>query len=150
MTKAEIAAAFMVKMENADLEGLRELTDAEYRHLDAFMPPLDREAMWDFVKALREAFPYWESNLEILGEIGEDTLKAMFAPTAIHAGTFRFPGITPVKPTGITLALPRSLIFFRFKGDKIAETRVEHPTFGGMAGVLRYLGVDLGETEGEP
>ena len=149
MTKAEIAAEFMTNMENADLEGLRNLTDADYRHLDAFMPPLDREALLGFVKALREAFPSWESNLEIIGEIDSDTIKAMFAPTAIHAGTFRFPGITPVKPTGITLALPRSLIYFRFKGDKLAETRVEHPTYGGMAGVLRYLGVDLGDIEEE-
>jgi hypothetical protein len=131
MTNAEIILESIRRFESGEHVAMSELFSADFTAFVPGVEPLQKPAFLTLCAALIEA--------------KGDTVKILLAPMGTHTGTLHFPGITPVKPTGVSIALPHHLFEYTIVKGLIIKTVVEDASSGGLYGLLQQLGVSLSE-----
>ncbi len=94
---------------------------------------------------LKRAFPDFSFGLKIVKEVSRNVIKATMEPVGTHTGEFSLPGLTPVAPTGIVVALPRQVLLFTLENEKINRLELEIASGGGLEDLLAHLGVEVSE-----
>lgn len=144
MTNEEIILESVRKFESGNIAGLSELFDDTFIAIVPGIEPLNKSGLIGMCSVLKEAFPDFTLDAEVVATFG-DIVKVLFNPTGTHSGVLRYPGITPVQPTGVSVALPRHLFHYTVKDNRIVKAEVEDTSSGGLFGLLRHLGVSISE-----
>jgi hypothetical protein len=145
MTNAEIILENLRRFESGDITGCSELFDDDFMASIPGIEPLNKARLFALSAIILDAFPDFTFNANVIETQG-DTVKALLIPTGTHTGTLRYPGITPLPPTGITIALPKHLGTYSLRNEKIVKAVLEDTSNGGFFGLLRSLGFNISET----
>jgi predicted ester cyclase len=147
MTNAEIILECLRRFEAGDVTGCGEFFDDE---LVASIPgtdPLNKAQLLALSAVIIEAFPDFTYSAKVIETQG-DTVKMLLTPTGTQSGILRYPGITPLPPTGISIALPKHLCTYTVRNGKIVKVVMEDTSDGGLYGLLQTLGISLSEDGG--
>jgi hypothetical protein len=145
MTNAEIILENIRRFETGDLIGCGELFDDEFVGSIPGIEPVNKARLLTISAMILEAFPDFTFNAKAL-DTQEDSVKVLLEPTGTHTGILRYPGITPLPPTGISFALPRHLCTYTVNSGKIVNAVIEDASSGGFFGLLQSLGISISET----
>jgi hypothetical protein len=148
MTNAEIILENLRRFETGDISGCGVLFDEEFQASIPGVEPLNKARLLALSATILEAFPDFSFNAKVI-ESKEETVKTLLIPTGTHTGTLRYPGITPLSPTGISIALPKTVCTYELNNGKIVKAVMEDTSDGGFFGLLQSLGFSISETEGK-
>jgi steroid delta-isomerase-like uncharacterized protein len=111
-------------------QALIELTTPDFTYCLGGLPPLDRGAMAEFVRATRVAFPDWRVNIDDVVASG-DRVAVRWSGLVTHEGAFH-----GIPPTGRRIAVTGINIYAVEAGLVKAEWEETD-----SLGILRQLGV---------
>ncbi len=144
MTNREIIQTMIQALESEDPTSAGKYLTDDFYWRGNIPKALDKTNFLLLMTALKTGFPDYTLGVSICREKGE-VIHATMDPVGTHQGVFTLPGLVPVKPTGITVALPRQSLQLTLQGSKIAEIKLEHASGGGIQGLLESIGVDISD-----
>jgi hypothetical protein len=93
------------------------------------------------LEALYAGFPDWHYDHEP-PEVDGDTIEVKWRQGGTHTGTFDFPGLPPILPTGRTVEMPQQSFFYQVQDELITQIRPQAIAGGAPGGILKQLGID--------
>lgn len=147
MTNAEIILENIRRFESGDITGCGEFFDDGCMTSIPGIEPVNKTRLLEISAMIIEAIPDFSYNAKIIETQG-DVVKVLLVPTGTHTGTLRYPGITPLPPTGISFALPKHLCTYTVFGGKITNVVMEDTSNGGLFGILQALGIGTPDSLG--
>jgi predicted ester cyclase len=111
--------------------------------LNGPMPnPASKKEWLDLHKKLSKGIPDFSFNLKKLNESG-NTVNASVQVGGTHTNEIPsiMPGVESIPPTNKKVLNAEENVTITFKGDKISSMTVERVPNGGVAGLLKQLGV---------
>jgi SnoaL-like polyketide cyclase len=112
-------------------------------HFSAAVPKAINKQEWFSIhKALGHAFPDFSFNL-VVAEEGHGTVTGTFTLSGTHKGTLDLllQGIR-LAATGKVIKLPQEKFVAHFHDGKLSSLEVEAVADGGLAGILKQLGLE--------
>lgn len=145
MTPREICLAAIQAMESDDPSSAAPWLTDDFLWIGTVPKSLDKKQFLSLMIAVKRGLPDYTLNVKLPEQVSDTVLRGTMDPVGTNTGIFSIHGITPIAPTGISVALPRHCIEFTLSGEKIARIKIEHPSGGGVGGLLEHLGVELNE-----
>ncbi len=142
MSKFEIIRKAYQALEEGEFAAADQYFTDDFTYWGTVEKPYNKRKYFELMTSLKQGFPDYSLNLRFLAAEG-DMVKTIFDAVGTHTGVFQIPGITPIQPTGKVVALPRHMMTFTLKGEKIREARIEDVSGGGLRGLLEFLDVSL-------
>jgi predicted ester cyclase len=107
--------------------------------------PIDAQGFIGLMQALGAAMPDWTYQARDFRAEGPDRVACTVTVGGTHTGTLSLPplGVSDLAPTGIAARNPDETVHLTVRGDQIANVHTDVPPDGGVAGILRQLGVDV-------
>lgn len=141
MNKIEMTQALVAALESAHPERVADYLSNDFKMNGMLPDPMTADDLLTLATAVGKAFPGWSYNLKSAHETGPKEVSATVQFIGTHTGEFSLPGLSPVEPTGIEVALPREKVNLIFENDKINRINLEAASGGGLVGLLEELGV---------
>lgn len=110
----------------------------------AFVTPartLDKPRFLAMLRALYAGFPDWHYDHDEPEHRGE-WIAVKWRQGGTHTGTFAWPGLEPVPPTGRVVTIPEHFFFYRVRDGLLVEIRPEPVPGGAPWGILEQIGAD--------
>ena len=142
MDKVEIAKNAMAEIEKGAIAASTYTDDMTFS--GPVPQPLNREQYLGLMHALVGAAPDWNFHARDFRVEG-DTVHINIGITGTQTRTLSglMPGMPSVPPTGKQFSLPGEHLDITVRGDKISRIVAQVPPGGGVAGLLKQLGVPL-------
>jgi hypothetical protein len=145
MTNAEIVQAAFRALESENAQNMASCLADDFMWHGNLPHDLSKANFLNLAITLKRAFPDFSFGLKIVKEVSPSVIKATMEPVGTHTGEFILPGLTPIAPTGTVVALPRQVLLFTLKGEKIVRLEIEVASGGGLEDLLAHLGVEVSE-----
>lgn len=142
MSKADLVRQGMRAWEANDAATVRSLLTEDFVFEGGGAPPMNKEEFLAFMHAMLTGLPDFTFNETAIEERGERA-EARYHVTGTHTGQLVLPGMPPIPATGKRVQLPEDRAEYEFVGEQTAKITLESPPDGGMAGLLKQLGVQL-------
>ena len=110
----------------------------------AFVTPertLSRTQFLEMLRAIYNGFPDWSYEHDP-PEVRGDAIAIRWRQGGTHQGTFAWPGIPPVSPTGRSVTIPPHFFFYKIRENLIVEIRPEPVEGGAPWGILQQIGIN--------
>ncbi|RJP77620.1 MAG: hypothetical protein C4524_07815 [Candidatus Zixiibacteriota bacterium] len=140
--KSDLVKAFIAALESDDPHRAGEYLSDDFTFQGPIPGPLNKAEFLDYFSALKKGLPDFAFNLDTIRE-EEGILFGVLHRTGTHTGELALPGIVPILPTGMSVALPNEPIHFHFCGNQICELEIDHASGGGLEGILEQLGAEM-------
>jgi hypothetical protein len=105
LTNCELVQAAMMALESDDPRRAADYLSEDFGWVGTFPHPLDKQRFIQMIMAIKKAFPNYTFNINRCEEIQKGVCRATMEPLATHLGVLALPGISPIRPTGISVAL---------------------------------------------
>ena len=145
MTHTQIVQAAFQALESDDALNMAPYLADDFAWHGNLPHDLSKGDFLNLAATAKRAFPDLTFGLKIVKELSRDVIKTTMEPVGTHTGVLLLPGITPVEPTGIVIALPRQVLLFTLRDDKISRLELEVASGGGLEDLLAHLGVEVSE-----
>lgn len=145
----DIVTTFMDRMENLDFDAAGGYLADDFTCSGITPKPLNKDQFAQLMKGLAEGMPnlsfHCSDMHEIEERLGTSVEQATIRITGQHTEHFILQplGLPPIPQTGASVALPSEHWNFTVKGEKIVRVAIEHMPDGGIAGLLKQLGVSI-------
>lgn len=139
MRAGEIFAQYTAALERGDLEAVAALLHEDFRLEGVDIDGVGKSEFIAAMKAQLDAFPDYSENPTDVEEIGDDVVQFVAHVTGTQRGTFHFPGLPPIPPTGRTVRLPREPAWVHVLDDRMLVYHVAPVPGGGIKGILAQL-----------
>lgn len=136
----ESLASYIVGLKAHDVDGIAATLSDDL----AFVTPsrtLDKPQFLAMLRALYGGFPDWHYDHDP-PEWRGDAIAVRWRQGGTHTGTFAWPGLDPVPPTGRRVTIPEHFFFYRVRNGLLTEIRPEPVPGGAPRGILEQIGVD--------
>jgi hypothetical protein len=143
MSNSEIVKAAYAALEAGDIQTYADFFSDDFLWVGSFPKPLNKKNSLTLIAALRGGLPDLLLNLYVVAEVGENTVRGTIAPTATHTAPLVLPGVTPLPPTGRSIAATRQLIEFTLVNGKITRIEDGEAEGGELLKILESLGLEL-------
>ncbi len=134
-----VVARYVAGLEARDVDAIA-LTVAQDLAFVGATRKLSRPEFLAMLRALYAGFPDWRYEHDPPRADG-DRVTIRWRQGGTHTGTFAFPGLEPVPPTGRAVRIPAQDFFYRVRGDAIVEIRPDPVPGGAPRGILEQIGV---------
>jgi predicted ester cyclase len=138
-TIPSVMASYIAGLRSHDVERIAGAVADEL----AFVTPdavLRKAEFLAMLRALYAAFPDWHYEHgppQVAGQI----VTIRWRQAGTHTGTFAWPGLRPVPPTGRRVQIPEHEFQYTIRRGKIVEIRPEPIPGGAPRGILEQIGV---------
>lgn len=144
MSNLEVAKRVADFLESRDLKGLQALLSDDFRAKGGTLE-LPKQQALGYLQIFFTTFPDHRFGFADFDDEG-DLVYCTGQETGTHKGVLdlnplRMPVSLP--PTGKSFNLPKTVFTFRVAGDKVTYMDEEAAKGGGLAGILKQLGVKL-------
>ena len=144
MTRTETVRALLDAIEGQRWDEARGYLSDDFEFSGATPQPVNAGAWLAVHKALAAAMPDLSADTRgMREEDGKVQFTVQLAGTQTSALTLPIPGIPTIAPTGKHIQLPEEYCTVGFQGDKLVSYYVQTTADGGVAGILKQLGVAL-------
>lgn len=145
MDRLETVKAYFAALDSAQIEQAEQYLDDDYQLVDFLPQPMDKTAMLDLIRLLREAVPNLQHSLSNM-RIEENVVKVTVQLSGTNSGNLdlRKMGLGIFPKTQKFIIFPNANYEFTFKDGKIATERDVSPNSPNrrMSGILRSFGVN--------
>lgn len=143
MTNSDIVKTAFAAFEAGDFQEYANYFSEDFVWVGSFPKPLNKRNALRLVSALKEGIPDLQLNLVLRGEEGANRIRGTIAPTGTHSKMLALPGVTPLPPTGRSIAAMRELVEFTLENGKITRIEDSETEGGELLRILESLGMDL-------
>jgi len=141
----KIVEIAMQALESDDPQKATDYFTEDFKWFGTFPHPLDKQRFFQMIMTIKKAFPDYTFNVKRCEEFQNGVCRATMEPLATHLGVLALPGLSPIQPTGISVALERHVMQFTLVAGKISKIKIEQPSGGGIRGLLQALGIEITE-----
>lgn len=146
MDSIEIVKAYFNALDSSDMDQVNEYLAENYQLVDFMPQPMDKTAMLDLLRLLKEALPNLKHSLSNF-RVEENVVKVTVQRSGTNSGPLdlRRMGIGTVPRTQKFIIFPNGNYEFTIKGGKITTERDVSPVSPNrrMSGLLKALGVNV-------
>jgi hypothetical protein len=144
MTNAELVTTAFNAIEQGDFEtGSRYFAD-DMTFSGPVPEPISKDAFLNLHRAMLGAAPDWRFNFNMTGEEGDTVIgKVQVEGTQTGALAPVLPGLPTIPATGRSFKNPVEGIEIVCRGGLIHAIKAEQVPNGGVAGILKQIGVEL-------
>ena len=142
MNAQQITQKVLKAIEDQDWEGAQSLLAGDFTFSGAVPQPIGAAEWLGVHRALAKAMPDIRFNYVATG--GDDGLaEGTVQVSGLNTGELAlpFPGLPHIPATGRRITNPRERVRVRAQGDKLTNYEVEQVPDGGVAGILKQMGV---------
>jgi predicted ester cyclase len=104
---------------------------------------LNKEQFLELLRALYVGFPDWHYYHDEPERRG-DVIAIRWRQGGTHTGTFAWPGLEPIPPTGRSVTIPEHFFFYRVENDLLVEIRPEPVPGGAPWGIVEQISQESG------
>lgn len=144
MTNSELVLTTLNAIERGDFDTVSKYIADDMTFSGPVPEPIGKDAFLHVHRAMVNAAPDWKFNFDLTGEEG-DTVVGNVRVAGTQTGTLEpvMPGLPTVPPTGRFFQNPVEGMKIVCKGGLIHSIEAETVPNGGVAGVLKQIGVEL-------
>ncbi len=142
MNAQQITQKVLKAIEDQDWNAAQALLADEFTFTGAVPEPINGAAWIGVHRALAHAMPDFRFNYVATG--GDDGLaEGVVQLSGTNTGELALPipGLPRVPATGRKITNPRERVSVRARNGKLVNYEVEHVSDGGVAGILKQMGV---------
>jgi hypothetical protein len=146
MKPSEIVGNFINAIESNDFKTAENLTSNDFVVEGVGPSKFTRTEFLNLHRALNNGLPDFSFNHKIVKESG-DQVDIRIRLTGTHKRDMQppIPGISTIKATNKQIKMPEENVHLTVKNNKITRLRLEQIPGGGIAGLLKQIGVELHE-----
>lgn len=144
MGPANVVEEFLIAIEQRNFTKAEDLLSNNFRASGLAPDVLDASGLMSIQRALGSGMPDFRFNYEFLKEKG-GIVRVKFHITGSHIESMPAPysGLRSIPPTNKNVNMPDETVEFNVRDNKIQKMDVQHTDGGGLAGLLKQLGVEL-------
>jgi len=144
MNAEEITRAIYAALDSGDLDTVASHLSDDFVFSGPTPEPISGEQWVGMQRLMLNAFPDWSFNLsdvQVTGNVARTTHQI----TGTHSGDLDLSplGLAVLPATGKSIKLPVEQAVITFEGDKAVRFEADVPPEGGVAGLLKQLGVEM-------
>lgn len=145
MTNTELAKTLMAAVDAGDMAKAGNLLTDDFQISGPFPVPMGKDQWLGIQVAMKQAFPDWRFNLTNIEDHG-DSATIYYYITGTHVGALDLTpmGLGVIPATSKPVKLPPEHADMRIVGGKVAAMEVHGAEGGGLPGLLKQIGVEMG------
>ena len=144
MNNSEILQKWGESTMNGDWETYNTLTSNDFQLIGPGPEPLDKQAYLGWIKSVVEANTNHNNNLDLTA-VSDNVFEGTVQMEGTHSQDWdlSFMGMGIISATGKSWKNPKENLTVTIRDGKVVKCEVEIPENGGIAGILKQLGVEL-------
>ncbi|HEY5164957.1 MAG TPA: nuclear transport factor 2 family protein [Acidimicrobiia bacterium] len=145
MGNLDVAKTVVDLLEAQRFDQARAMMTDDFSFSGPVPEPIDADGFIGLMQALSAGLPNWSYRARDFRAEGPDRVTCTVTVGGTHTETLSLPplGVSNLAPTGIEARNPDETIHLTVRGDQIANLHADVPPDGGVAGIVRQLGVDV-------